>query len=100
MPRPVVPMACSGARLAQAFFLHVVGEDDVGMVADDQVVADGDAGRAEVGDFFEEARRIDDDAVADDRADVGAEDAGRQQRELEGLSPLATTVWPALAPPL
>ena len=59
-------MACSAARLVEAFFLHVIGEDDVGVVADDEVVADGDAGGAEVGDLFEEARRVDDDAVADD----------------------------------
>ena len=84
MPRPVVPMACSAACLVEAFLFHVVGEDDVGVVADDEVAADGDAGRAEVGDLFEEARRVDDDAVADDGRHVGAEDAGRQQGELEG----------------
>ena len=71
-------------RLVEAFFLHVIGENDVGVVADDEVVADGDAGRAEVGDFFEEARRVDDDAVADDGNDVGPQHAGRQQRQLEG----------------
>ena len=59
-----------GARLVEAFFLHVIGEDDVGVIADHEVVADLDAGGAEVADFFEEARRVEDDAVADDRADV------------------------------
>ena len=37
-------------------------------------------------DLFEEPRRVDDDAVADDRRDVRPEDAGGQQRELEGLA--------------
>ena len=41
---------------------------------------------AQAGDLFEEARRVDDDAVADDRADVRPQDAGGQQRELEGLA--------------
>ena len=47
MPRPVVPMACAAARFAEAFFLHVIGEDDVGVIADDEIVADGDAGLAQ-----------------------------------------------------
>ena len=49
-----------------------------------RLLADGDAGRGELIDFFEEPRRVDDDAVADDRRDAGLEDAGRQERELEG----------------
>ena len=73
MPRPVVPMALPAtAALGEAFLLHVIGEDDVGVIADEEVVADGDAGLAQVVDFFEEARRIDDDAVADDRRTCGA----------------------------
>ena len=37
-------------------------------------------------DLFEETRRVDDDAVGDDRADAGVQDAGGQQRELERLA--------------
>ena len=45
-----------------------------------------DAGLGELVDLLEEPRRVDDDAVADDGGDVRAEDAGRQERELEGLA--------------
>ena len=55
-----------GAALGEPLLFHVVGEDDVGVVADDEVVADVDAALGELVDLFEEPRRVDDDAVADD----------------------------------
>ncbi len=63
--------------LGQPLFFHVVGEDDVGMVAENERLGHVDAALGELLDLFEEARRVDDDAVADDRCDVRPEDAGR-----------------------
>ena len=77
------------AALVEALLLDVVGEDDVGVVADDEVVrADGDARGLQRADLFEEAHRVDHDAVADDGAHVRRQDAGRQQRQLVGLATL------------
>jgi hypothetical protein len=42
----------------------------VGVIAEDEVVADDDTGLPQVGRLFEEARRIDNDTVGDDGADV------------------------------
>ena len=58
--------------LGRGLLGDVVREDDVGVVADDQVAADGDAAGRELVDFLEELRRVDDDAVADDRGDAAA----------------------------
>ena len=55
----------------------MVGHDQVGVVADEQPAADGDAGRLELADLVHERHRVDDDAVADDAGDVGMEDARR-----------------------
>ena len=38
------------------------------------------AGLAQGSNLFEKARRIDDDAIGDDRADMRPQDAGGQQR--------------------
>jgi hypothetical protein len=65
-----------GAGFVDALFFLMVREDDVGVVAEDEIVADGDADLAEVGDLLEEARRVDHDAVADHRPDAGPQDAG------------------------
>ena len=64
----------------------MVGEDNVGVVAHHQVVANRYAGGAQVLDFFEKSRRIDDDAVADHRAKVRLQHAGREQRQLVSLA--------------
>ena len=59
------------------------------MIAEDEVVADRDAGGAQVSDLFEKADRIDDQAVADDRHGGDGDDqphalAERQARFVPG----------------
>lgn len=51
------------------------------MVAEEEIVADGDAGRPELDSFFEKARRVDHDAVSNNGADSGPEYSDRQKRE-------------------
>src|SRR5262249_42731373 len=76
----------AGALLAQALFLDVVRKDQMGVVADEKIVADGDAGSAERLHFLDEANRVDYNAVADHRAKIGAEYARGQQGKLVGLA--------------
>ena len=72
--------------LGESFFLDVVGEDDVGPVADVEPVAEHDPLRLQAADLVEQGRRVNDDAVADDAVDPRAENAGGDQRELVGDS--------------
>ena len=72
---------------AAGLFLEVVQEDvvghnDVGAVADEEVVG-VDALLLEGGDFGEEDIGVDDDAVADDAGDAGPADAGGDEVQLE-----------------
>ena len=85
--------------LVEAFLFHVIGENDVGVIADDEIVADRDAGLAQIGHFLQETRRIDDDAVADHRRTLGRNTPVGRSDSLKVCPPL-TTVCPALAPPL
>ena len=68
------------ALLVEALFFHVVGEDDVGVFADEEIGADVHARFAQVVDFFQESRGIDDHAVADDGTKVRLQHAGGQKR--------------------
>ena len=70
MPRDVVPILPFAApRFAQQVELAVIRQDEVRLVADDQPVADVDAGLRELVDLGEQRLGIDDDAVADDAGD-------------------------------
>jgi hypothetical protein len=59
----------------------------VGLVADDEPIADRDAGLRQLVDLGEQRLRIDDHPVADDAADAGVQDARGQQPEHE-LAPV------------
>ena len=61
-------LALAAPRLAQQVELAVVRQDEVRLVADDQPVADRDAGGRELVDLGEQRLRVDDHAVADDAA--------------------------------
>src|SRR5262249_28740824 len=76
----------AGRRFGQLFLFLVVREDDVGVVADEQVRAHGDAVGLGAFYFREEAGGVDDDAVGDEGAHVRLEPAGGQQGELVGLA--------------
>ena len=93
--------AFAAPRLAQQVELAVVRQDEMRLVADDQPIADVDAGLRQLVDLREERRRIDDDAVADDAGDARMQDAGRQQPQHE-LAPVGvdgvTGVVAALIP--
>ena len=73
----------TAARLAEEIQLAMVRQDEMGLVADDQAIADGDAGALELVDLGEQRLRIDDHAVADDTGDALVQDAGRQQAQDE-----------------
>src|SRR5438067_1419423 len=53
----------------------------MGVVADDQVFADRNSGGTQPVHFFEQARRINDNTVADNRVQPGLNNAGGQQGE-------------------
>ena len=63
---------------------HVVGHDHVRRRADADALG-GHAARRQHGHLVEQGLRVDDDAVADDRHDVGIQDAAGHQVQLEGL---------------
>src|SRR5262249_52555274 len=71
--------------LVEPFFLHVVGENDVGVIAQYQVVPDGHAGLPQRFDFFQEARRGDDHTVSNHRARVRPQYARREKGKLEAF---------------
>src|SRR5882672_5808915 len=52
--------AAIGTTGALLLFFDVIGKNQVGVIAQDEIVADGDAGVAQVLDLFEKADRIDD----------------------------------------
>src|SRR6516164_709088 len=62
-----------GILLVQALFFKVIGKDDVGVLADHEVAVHSNAALAQVLNFFEKPRRVEDDAVADHRMDIGPE---------------------------
>ena len=70
----------------QPVFLEVPGEDDVGPVAEHQVLADLDAAGHQPVDLLEQAGRVEHHAAGHDALHVGAEDAAGDQRELVGLA--------------
>ena len=76
-------LALAAPRLAQQVELAVIRQDQVRLVADEQPIADVDAGRRELVDLGEQRLRIDDDAVADDAGDAVVQDARRQQPQHE-----------------
>ena len=88
MPRIVVPIGSPLRCLFKHRFLEpVIGEDDVGPVADQQVSVDRLSGAGDDRiDLLEERLRIDHDPGGDDRGHPRMQDAGRQQRQLVGLA--------------
>ena len=72
-----------GIRFGESLFFHVVRENHVRVVADHEVRTDGDADRTQLVHFFDESRRVNDDAVTDHRLHVRLQHAGRQQRKGE-----------------
>ena len=79
-------LAGAGGFLADDVELAVQRQNERGVLGDAQVVtADGNALPGELVDLLAQRPRIDDDAVADDAELAGADDARRQQRQLEGF---------------
>ena len=76
-------LALAAPRLRQQVEVAVIRQDEVRLVADDNPVADVDAGAGELVDFGEQRLRIDDHAVADDARDAGMQNAGRNQPQHE-----------------
>ena len=73
----------SAPRLRQRLEVAVVGQDDVGPVADEQPAADLDALRRQGVDLREQRLRVDHHAVADDAPHARMQDARRQQVQNE-----------------
>ena len=82
-PRRGADAALATPRLAQQVELAVVRQDEMGLVAHEQAVADVDAGLRQLVDLGKERLGIDDDAVADDAGDAGVQDARREQAQDE-----------------
>jgi hypothetical protein len=61
----------------------VIRQDQVRFVADDQAIANRDAGGGDLVDLREQRLRIDDDAVADDAGDALMQDARGQKTQHE-----------------
>lgn len=59
------------------------GKNNVGAVGNEQLGADIDAGGFESFDFLHEGSGVDDDAIADDGLNAGAEDAAGDELEDE-----------------
>ena len=76
----------SGRVLRRQLDQAVVGKNDVGAVADEQVAVDLDAGCAQRVDFLHEGERIEHHAVADDAAAAFAQHAARNQLQDELLA--------------
>ena len=64
----------------------VVGEHQVGAVADEEASGGREAARFEAADFFDEPGGVEDDAVADDAALAFVEDAGGDEVQHEALA--------------
>ena len=84
--RPNAPPGGADLVLALGLLLcrvqrPVVGHDQVGAIADEQVRADFDADRAQPFDFAHERNRVEHDAVADDALFAGPQDARRDEVE-------------------
>ena len=82
-PRGGADALVAAARLGVRLEVAMVGQDDVGPVADEQAVADVDALAGEGVDLREQRRRVDHHPVADDAAHPRVQDAGGQEVEDE-----------------
>ncbi len=69
------------AQLALFIEHAVIGQDEMGAIADEQILADGDAHLPQALDLADERDRIDDDAVADHTNLAAAQNAGRNEME-------------------
>jgi hypothetical protein len=74
-------LGAGGFGFGELVLKFVVGEDDVGVGGEFEVGFDADALGGEAIDFFEGFEGVDDDTVADDAGDVGAEDADGDEVE-------------------
>jgi hypothetical protein len=79
----------------------VVRQDAVRAVADEEVLLDADAARAQVLDLVEQSLRVDDHAVPEKAELVGVDDAGRDEaqrevlvRELHGMAGVVAALIP------
>ncbi len=79
-------LAAGAGFVQQAIFLEMPGENDVGAVADHEVLADVDAAGDEAVDFGQQAGRIEDHAGGHHALDLGAEDAAGDERQFERLA--------------
>jgi hypothetical protein len=78
----------SRSLLAEAFFLQMIREDHVRVIAENQVIAHGNSGRAEIVHFFQKPRGKDDDSVGNHGAEMRFENPSRKQGELESFPPI------------
>jgi hypothetical protein len=76
----------AAAGLVEAVFFHVVGEDDVRVVAQGEVLADRHPRVGQRAHFIEKLLRVDDNPVGNDGCQVRPQHAGGQQGEFEGLA--------------
>src|SRR5258708_15696035 len=88
--RPNAPTRCAdrgiALEFAQTLFFEMVRENDVGMIADYQIVADRDTRLAEVVHFLEKAGRIHHHAIGNDGTNLlWPQNPGGQQRKFERL---------------
>ena len=75
--------ALAAARLRQQIQIAMVGQDEVGLVADEDTGSDIDAGLRELVHLRKERLGIDHHAVADDAGDARMKNSGRNQPQNE-----------------
>ena len=76
-------LALAAARFREQVEVAMVRQDQMGLVADQDSIADVDAVLRQLVDLGEQRLRIDDDAVADDAGHAGMQNARRNQPEHE-----------------
>ena len=99
MPRPVVPSALPPLRFSSSSSSSaVVGQDDMGVAADLEVLA-GDAAPLQVLDLADKRGRVQHDAVGDDAERLGVQDARRESDAACTPGRPRRPCGPALEPP-
>jgi hypothetical protein len=70
----------------------MIGENNMGVIADQKIITNGDARGSKLLDFFKKPWRIDDHSVADYRAKMRLENSGWEQGEFESFAVLYDSV--------